>query len=348
CLATLSRLQIDQQFRRMNVEGACNTNSSRNSGAGGGLTGCLQGNVSGTLKGEFPGRGGNVFAQLRMLIFAALAAKSTASISFKLADFSQSQRFEDKQASHSLLRGNCNHSADGNVAISQRQPAVALQDLGAGTKAEFYLSWQPWLMQLNHRLVRAAPISNPTVVRSAPSANRRTRETLLFHQDIYFRSSKDSSVSREAHSAPKLGPRGPGPPRKYPHAKCLVQPLTNPTNLENGPKLAFRPLARPMGLRSLPKRLAPASGPTGSLTENLSRIGPVRLSKVNIATKPFGTTFGLMYNGAPFLRMSTRAGSTCALPPLGAIDSASHIRFRIRFHIWFCIRLLIRFRIHFQ
>ncbi|CAG0906578.1 unnamed protein product, partial [Cyprideis torosa] len=51
---------------------------------------------------------------------------------------------------------------------STRQTAVALQGLGAGTKAEFYLSWQPWLMQLNLRLVRAAPISNPTVVSRYP------------------------------------------------------------------------------------------------------------------------------------------------------------------------------------
>ncbi|CAG0894716.1 unnamed protein product [Cyprideis torosa] len=75
-------------------------------------------------------------------------------------------------------------------------PLLLCNGLGAGTKAEFYLSWQPWLMQLNHRLVRAAPISNPTVARSAPSANRRTRETSsLFYQDFYFRSSKDSVVS---------------------------------------------------------------------------------------------------------------------------------------------------------
>ncbi|CAG0880060.1 unnamed protein product [Cyprideis torosa] len=68
--------------------------------------------------------------------------------------------------------------------------------LGAGAKAEFYLSWQPWLMQLNHRLRRAAPISNPPLPTEAEFCLRPCAQAIT-ELRLSFGIISETSVTRE-------------------------------------------------------------------------------------------------------------------------------------------------------
>ncbi|CAG0883352.1 unnamed protein product [Cyprideis torosa] len=62
---------------------------------------------------------------------------------------------------------------DFDAFAKMRQTAALLlcNGLGAGTKAEFYLSWQPRLMQLNHRLVRGSSNLEPQRCQEEPKSN---------------------------------------------------------------------------------------------------------------------------------------------------------------------------------